>query len=168
MWDECNCVVVWTFFGISFLWGWDKNWPFPVLWPLLSWLKICQLLDLFKEAALSLIYFFYCYFGEDHNNPLWYLCCLEKPMDWGVRWATDNGVAKSQTWLKRLSTLLFHIYFTYFCRYLYCFIYYTNFELCLSFSRSFKCKVRLFIWDFPGVGLYHYKHFSLNCLCCIP
>ena len=20
MWDECNCVVVWTFFGIAFLW----------------------------------------------------------------------------------------------------------------------------------------------------
>ena len=36
MWDECNCVVVWTFFGIAFLWEWNENWPFPVLWPLLS------------------------------------------------------------------------------------------------------------------------------------
>ena len=36
MWDECNCAVVWTFFGITFLWGWNENWPFPVLWPLLS------------------------------------------------------------------------------------------------------------------------------------
>ena len=36
MWDECNCVVVWAIFGIAFLWGWNKNWPFPVLWPLLS------------------------------------------------------------------------------------------------------------------------------------
>ena len=35
-WDECNCVVVWTFFGIAFLWDWNENWPFPVLWPLLS------------------------------------------------------------------------------------------------------------------------------------
>ena len=33
MWDECNCVVVWTFFGIAFLWDWNENWPFPVLWP---------------------------------------------------------------------------------------------------------------------------------------
>ena len=32
----CNCVVVWAFFGIAFLWDWDENWPFPVLWPLLS------------------------------------------------------------------------------------------------------------------------------------
>ena len=36
MWDECNCAVVWTFFDIAFLWGWNENWPFPVLWPLLS------------------------------------------------------------------------------------------------------------------------------------
>ena len=36
VWDEFNCAVVWAFFGISFLWDWNKNWPFPVLWPLLS------------------------------------------------------------------------------------------------------------------------------------
>ena len=34
--NECNCAVVWTFFGIAFLWDWNENWPFPVLWPLLS------------------------------------------------------------------------------------------------------------------------------------
>ena len=26
----------WAFFGITFLWDWNENWPFPVLWPLLS------------------------------------------------------------------------------------------------------------------------------------
>ena len=36
IWDECNCAVVWAFFGIAFLWDWNENWPFPVLWPLLS------------------------------------------------------------------------------------------------------------------------------------
>ena len=36
VWDECNCVIVWAFFGIAFLWDWNENWPFPVLWPLLS------------------------------------------------------------------------------------------------------------------------------------
>ena len=28
--------VVWTFFGPAFLRDWNENWPFPVLWPLLS------------------------------------------------------------------------------------------------------------------------------------
>ena len=36
VWDECNCVVVWAFFGIAFLWDWNENRPFSVLWPLLS------------------------------------------------------------------------------------------------------------------------------------
>ena len=36
MWNEHNCLVVWTFFGIAFLSDWNENWPFPVLWPLLS------------------------------------------------------------------------------------------------------------------------------------
>ena len=36
MWDDCNCAVVWAFFCIAFLWDWNENWPFPVLWPLLS------------------------------------------------------------------------------------------------------------------------------------
>ena len=36
MWDECNCAVVWAFLGITFLWDWNENRPFPVLWPLLS------------------------------------------------------------------------------------------------------------------------------------
>ena len=33
VWDECNCVA---FLGIAFPLDWNENWPFPVLWPLLS------------------------------------------------------------------------------------------------------------------------------------
>ena len=40
MWDECNCAVVSTFFGIALLCDWNENWPFPVLWPLLSFLDL--------------------------------------------------------------------------------------------------------------------------------
>jgi len=32
MWNECNCVVVWTLFVIAFLWDWNENRLFPVLW----------------------------------------------------------------------------------------------------------------------------------------
>ena len=28
--------IVWAFFGIAFLWDWNDNWPFPVLWLLVS------------------------------------------------------------------------------------------------------------------------------------
>ena len=36
VWDKCNCVVIWAFFGIAFPWNWNEHWLFPVLWPLLS------------------------------------------------------------------------------------------------------------------------------------
>ena len=36
VWDECNCAVVWAFFGIIFLGYWNENWHFSGLWPLLS------------------------------------------------------------------------------------------------------------------------------------
>ena len=33
VWDECNCTVVWAFFGIAFLWDWNENWLFPCWHP---------------------------------------------------------------------------------------------------------------------------------------
>ena len=41
VWDECNCVAVWTFFGIAFLWDWNEKylfqscghcWVFQIFW----------------------------------------------------------------------------------------------------------------------------------------
>ena len=40
VWNEYNCVVAWTFFGIAFLRDWNENWCFLVLWPLLSFLNL--------------------------------------------------------------------------------------------------------------------------------
>ena len=34
--NESKCTTIWTFFDITFHWDWNENWPFPVLWPLLS------------------------------------------------------------------------------------------------------------------------------------
>ena len=36
MWDEYKCTIGWTVFGIASLWDWNENWPFPALWPLMS------------------------------------------------------------------------------------------------------------------------------------
>ena len=36
MWNKSNCTVVWTFFGIAFVWDWNENWHCPVWWWLLS------------------------------------------------------------------------------------------------------------------------------------
>ena len=42
MWQP-NYLIVWTFFGIALLWDWNGNWPFPVLWPLLSFPNLLSL-----------------------------------------------------------------------------------------------------------------------------
>ena len=36
VWDDCNCTAVCALFSIAFLWDWNENCPFSVLWPLLS------------------------------------------------------------------------------------------------------------------------------------
>ena len=53
MWDECNCAVVWAFFGIAFLWDWNENWPFPVLRP---WLSFPNLLVYWVQHCHSIIF----------------------------------------------------------------------------------------------------------------
>ena len=66
VWDECNCAVVWTFFGIAFLWDWNENWPFPVVWPLLSF---C-----FYNFATMLQgrYYFLAIFDPSVWNTMWW------------------------------------------------------------------------------------------------
>ena len=61
MCNECNYVVVWTFFGIAFLWDWNENWPFPVLGPLLSfpnflayWVQHCNSIMFLGEKKFFL------------------------------------------------------------------------------------------------------------------
>ena len=51
--NKHNCMVVWTFFGITHLWDWNENWPFPVLWPLLS---VPNLLAYWEQHFHSIIF----------------------------------------------------------------------------------------------------------------
>ena len=55
VWDEYSCMVVWTFFSIAFLWDWNENWPFPVLWPLLSF---PNLLAYWAQHFHNIIFFY--------------------------------------------------------------------------------------------------------------
>ena len=53
MGDECNCAVVWTFFGIAFLCDWNENWPFPILLPLLSFPHLLAYSVQFSRSVVS-------------------------------------------------------------------------------------------------------------------
>ena len=54
MWDECNCAVVWTFFGIAFLWDWNENWPFGGQKSKLKVLAGCVPFGGFRGESISL------------------------------------------------------------------------------------------------------------------
>ena len=49
MWDECNCMIIWTFFGIAFLWDWNENW--------FQWNGIpAELFQILKDDAVKVLY----------------------------------------------------------------------------------------------------------------
>ena len=110
VWDECNCVVVWAFFGIAFLWDWRRQrHPTPVLLPGKSHgrrsLVGCspwgheesdKTERLHSHFSLSCI-------EEGNGNPL-QCSCLENPRDGGAWWAAVYGVAQSRTQRKWLSS----------------------------------------------------------------
>ena len=118
MWDECNCVVVWAFFGIAFLYAADCNnslWTFHFI--SLALTGFPSQVKLFNTAAkvTGLPRWLSskestCNAGVTgdtglnpglgrspeggHGKPLQY-SCLESSIDKGASWATDHGVAKS-------------------------------------------------------------------------
>ena len=61
VWDECRCGIIWTFFGIAFLWNWNENWPFPVLWP-------CRVFQIFWHIMYLIS--IWPNIGQTHFDPL--------------------------------------------------------------------------------------------------
>ena len=53
MGDECESLMVSTFFGTTLLGNWDKDWPFPVLWPLMG---LPDLLTYWEQHFNSIIF----------------------------------------------------------------------------------------------------------------
>ena len=83
MWNKCNCTVLWTFFAIALFGDWNENWPFPVLWSLLSFPYIREKSSV-PLPPLS---------GGRNGNPLQYSCLkkisgqrnLEGYSPWGCK-----------------------------------------------------------------------------------
>jgi len=77
MWNECHCVVIWTFFGIALIWDWNENWPFPVLIKDLrikSELPTASLPFASSLVSSALTHSTLC---SSHCWSSWALCCLQ-------------------------------------------------------------------------------------------
>ena len=111
--DECNCLVVWTFFGITLLFNCSENWPFPVLWPLLSF---TNLLRCWVQHFNSIIFRTFYSLAEISSPPLaLFIIMLPKAHSishsrmFGSRWVN------TPSWLLRM-------FVRYICMYVYVFI----------------------------------------------
>ena len=88
--EECSCAVVWAFFGIAFVWDCNENWPFPVLWPLLSF---PNLLAYYIKNDCSWLNF------PLDQIQIWIACNLRLP--------TILSLAPSITWLMEIPESIF-------------------------------------------------------------
>ena len=61
LWDEGNCEVAWTFFGIALPLDWNENWPFPLLWPLLNFPNF---LAYWMQHFHSIFFFFLNHYAQ--------------------------------------------------------------------------------------------------------
>ena len=73
MWDECNCVVVWAFFGIAFLWDWNTA--------LSNSMKLSHACGATQDGQVMVERSDRMWStGESNGKPLQY-SCLENPMN---------------------------------------------------------------------------------------
>ena len=150
MGDECNCAVVWAFFGIAFLWDWNENWSFPVLWPLLSF-QICWHIEYSTFTASS---FRVCNNSTGIPSPLLALLIVMLPKAHltshfkmsGSRWVI------TPSWLPRSWRSYLYSSSVYSC------------HLFLISSDSVRSMpflsfiVPIFAWKFPLVSLIFLRH----------
>ena len=102
-WNENNCVVVWIFFGIAFLFNWDENWPFPIFWPLLSFLNLLAYPEPFFMVEIFPITQVFRVWRKNVER-LCHTLCLNSWFIFAKLWlVTDGSLINSCTMLNKLS-----------------------------------------------------------------
>ena len=84
MWNECNCPVVWTFFGIVFLWDWSEKWPWSVLQSLLCFANL--LVRMFGKRSLVFPILLFSYISLHWSLRKAFLCLLAILWNSALKW----------------------------------------------------------------------------------
>ena len=159
--NDCNCVVIWTFFGTDFLWDWNENWPFPVLWPLLSF-EICWHIECSTLTASS--FRIWNSSARILSPPLaLFIVMLPKAL------LTPHSRMSVSRWVLTPSCYLDHYYYYFFCVFLsplvniFCFCYVCTVSViyCAHFwikysLDSFNFLEKLFSLSHSTVFLYFF------------
>ena len=84
IWDECNCAVVWTFFGIAFLWDWNENWPFLGLW-------LCRSQETVENSEMRI---------SNHLTTSWEICMRVKKQQFEPDMEQQTGSKSGKEYVK--------------------------------------------------------------------
>ena len=80
MWDECNCVVVWAFFGIAFLWDWKGFvWDWKGFVNFGWWWRIVWRYFSFHKKPGKIIHFLLPFFWlswSKHESSIYHMTCI--------------------------------------------------------------------------------------------
>ena len=139
VWEECNFVVVWTFFAIAFLWDWNGNWPFPFCCH--CWVfQVCRHIECSILTASS-----FRIWNSATGIPLVPLSLFVVMLSKALHLTLHSRVSGSR-WVIRLSWLPGSLR-----SFLHSSVY--SCQLFLVFSASLKSIVHIFAWNVPLVSL---------------
>ena len=147
MWNECNYLVIWIFFGIALLWDWNENWPVLGLWPLLSF---SYLLAYWLQPFNSVIFYGLKYHSWNSITSTSFVVLLKACLTSHSR-TSGSRLVTVPSWLSRSLIRTFFYSSVYSC---YVFLISSAFVrhmLILSFI------VPIFVWNFPLVSLIFLK-----------
>ena len=103
-WDERNCMIGWTFFGIAFLLDWNENWSFSALWLLLCFPNFA---DILNASLLQPHYLGFLNSSAGIPSPLLSLLVVMLPKAHltsyssisGFTWVTQTSPLSQSLWL---------------------------------------------------------------------
>ena len=103
-WDEHNCMICLTFFGIAFLLDWNENWSFSALWLLLCFPNFA---DILNASLLQPHYLGFLNSSAGIPSPLLSLLVVMLPKAHltsyssisGFTWVTQTSPLSQSLWL---------------------------------------------------------------------
>ena len=160
MWDECNCAVVWAFFGIAFLWDCNENGPFPVLWPLLSFPNLLA----YRVQHFTASSFRICNSSTGSPSPPLGLFILMLPK----AYLTSHSRMSGSRWVITHTTVVIwvmKIFFVQFCVFLPPLL---SIFCSLRPIQFLSCIMPIFVWNVPLVSLIFLKRSLFLPILCFP
>ena len=147
MWNEHSCVVVWTFFGITLLWDWNKNWPFPVLWSA----DFSRFAEILSATLLTASSFRFWNSSAGILSPPLFLFVVMPKVHWSLQYRmSDSRWMTTPSWLSGSVRPFLYSSSVYSCHFL----------ISYAFIRSLPFLsfiVPIFAWNIPLISLIFLK-----------